>query len=162
MPAISGKMKENANNAFNAIKNGKAFKPSDIFLFLGSALFIAVLLAFVIFPKQTEAEGFAVYKSGKLVFTYEYGSSRPAVENEFYENVSFNIEEKTIRVIFGDEYNVIIYDDDAKTVRVNNANCTGKDCTRLTLNPGDGGAIFCAPHELKIVLTRGDDSPIIG
>lgn len=156
-------MKENANNAFNAIKNGKAFKPSDIFLFLGFALFIAVLfLAFVILPEKTEAEGFAVYKSGKLVFTYEYGSSLPAVENEFYENVSLNIEEKTITVSFGDEYNVIIYDDDAKTVRVKDANCTGRDCTRLTLDSGDGGAIFCAPHELKIVLTRGDDAPIIG
>lgn len=156
-------MKENANNAFNAIKNGKAFKPADIFLFIGSALFIAVLfLAFVILPKKTEADGFAVYKSGKLVFTYEYGSFLPAVENEFCENVSFNVEEKTVRINFGDEYNVIIYDDVNKTVRVINANCTGKDCTRLTLRPGDGGAIFCAPHELKIVLTRGGDAPIIG
>ena len=156
-------MKTNENNAFNAIKNGKAFKPQDTFLFLGSALFIAVLfLALVIFPTKKEAEGFAAYKNGNLLFTYAYGSDYAKIGTEYTENVFFDYSAKTVELRFGDEINILRYDDETKTVRVAKANCSGKDCTRVLLKSGDAGAIFCAPHGLKIVLTTGDDSPIIG
>lgn len=123
---------------------------------------ISLFLAVFIFSNDKTAEGFTASVNGKTVLTYYYNGKTviyddTAVAIEIYENkiyVYFD-KEKT-------DFNELTVDLKNKTVKVTDSTCSDtKDCTSVPAI-SNSGAIYCAPHKLKIsVLNEKENLPPI-
>ena len=128
------------------------------------AAIAALFCAFVIFPRKSPQTGFNAYHDGVRIFSYVY-------EDDFLD-----VEDKWLSRVVKDGDRIFVYFDDAHTdfneLTVNRANGTVKitdsSCSRTkdcVYEPelGDTGAIYCAPHKLKLAPTTAvAQPPVIG
>ena len=146
----------------NVIKKSKPFKTGDLFVYLAVLVIItALFLSFVILPNRTKTSGFSVTVDGELYFSFtptdkslviadgkESFIERKDTEDGVFITV-YTLADKS-------EYNVIFFDVKDLTAKVTESNCsTSHDCT-FTPEIKDSGAIYCAPHALKIAPTSSD------
>lgn len=143
------------------IKSLKPFEFNDLFLY--AFLIIAVLFLFIIFvisPNKKNAEGFTVKKGENTVCTFTYLNQTLSVNSDY---INLVVSEKTdggfiITVYTSNDksgYNELTVDTTAKTVKVSKSTCSvSKDCV-YSPAIGNDGAIYCAPHDLKIIPTNG-------
>ena len=151
--------KKNASD----VQNSKPFYLLDvaIYAFIAIAVFAAFFIVFLT-GKKPAAQGFTVIYDNRTVAEYTFGDERLAITDGFNDNFTVNAEGI---YFFPDafdrsEYNLIVVDDENKTVVIKDATCAGKDCESQTITE-DGGFIYCAPHKLKIVPT-GLFDPVAG
>lgn len=137
----------------NDVYNRKLFRLRDIVVYLSIAIVIAILfVVFVILPKKQEPQGFAVYVDGEKILECYYDSEKiiPYSSEKAFAKIN---EDNTIYIYFGTDekqYNLISYDKTNKNVKVKDANCSNKkDCVK-EVAISNSGAIYCAPHKLKI------------
>ena len=128
------------------------------------AAIAALFCAFVIFPRKSPQTGFNAYHDGVRIFSYVY-------EDDF-----LNVEDKWLSRVVKDGDRIFVFFDDAHTdfneLTVNRANGTAKitdsTCSRTrdcVYEPelADSGAIYCAPHKLKLAPTTAvAQPPVIG
>ena len=134
------------------IKKSKPFYVLDVAVYLAVlTLAAAIFFALIPFKNAGEIAGFNFYFNNELVAEYSFSGGEFTVKSGFEERFARSEDGSIIFYADADktEYNVIIIDDETKTAKVTDANCTGRDCTTQTAGKG-GGFIFCAPHNLKI------------
>lgn len=139
-------------------KNGKLFVKRDAAVYAFLLLLVAAL--FVIFalrPSSTESIGFYVYVKEELVLTIKYGEDPVVHETD-----------KATVVIDGDDF--YVYFDEEKTdynkitvtadgAKITDSTCSlSRDCVYEPTIKNDG-AIYCVPHELKIVTITSTETP---
>ena len=145
---------------FLSLKKAKPFEFNDLFIYLAVIITVTVLfLAFVILPKNKTSDGFKVYKNGVQVLTFYYGDQSLIV------NDGFNVKKEQVD---GGVYLTVYHSEDLssfnklyinladKSVVMQDSTCSNsKDCTH-TPAIKNVGAIYCAPHDLKIAPINSD------
>ena len=147
------------------LRERKPFAKRDVLVYVTIIAAIAALFcAFVIFPRKSPQTGFNAYHDGVRIFSYVY-------EDDFLD-----VEDKWLSRVVKDGDRIFVYFDDAHTdfneLTVNRANgtvtITDSTCSRTkdcVYEPelGDTGAIYCAPHKLKLAPTTAvAQPPVIG
>lgn len=140
------------------VAKSKPFTKKDLLIYgFAFVLFCLSLLPLFLNNGGNNA-GFEVYVRGEKAFTYYYGGERFA-EEKFFERTEFNEEEHTLTIYFNDEkteYNVLVIDDESKTVRVKASTCKNHDCERMEND------IYCAPHFLRVTGIKKSKDVAVG
>lgn len=138
-----------------SLKNSKPFEFNDLFIYITIAFIVLVLFSlFVFFPKHANSDGFTVYKGKTEILTFYYkdcvidNKSNLTVENKSTDNgvyiTIYHTKDKK-------SFNVLFVNTIQKTVVMHDSTCSNsKDCTHSPAIQNNG-AIYCAPHDLKIV-----------
>lgn len=144
------------------VKADKGFKIWDLIIYGAIAVLVAVLFI-VIFATKDESPltGVRVFVEGQSVFEYEFGGEPVYSEAVTKENVEEDDKGLTVTVnSAGGGVNVIYIDKTAKTVKVTEANCNGKQCVYFPAIDDNSKLIYCNPHGLRIEpLLRNYDDP---
>ena len=130
----------------------KPFTAWDIPVYALTVIAVFVLLLFfVILPSPTKNEGFSVFVNGEKIIDFDYSKNQIVYQNTGFDGrVEFDQNTNTITVYQGQSFNVIEINNQDKTVKVKDANCSvAKDCAHTPSLKNDS-AIVCAPHKLKI------------
>lgn len=145
---------------FLSLKKAKPFEFNDLFIYLIIIIMVTVLFfAFVIFPKNKANDGFKVYKNGVEVLTFYYDEQTLIVKDGF--NVK---KERSDGGVYLTVYHskdlssfnkLYINLSDDTVVMVDSTCSNSKDCTH-TPAIKSVGAIYCAPHDLKIAPINSD------
>ncbi|MBQ9734608.1 MAG: hypothetical protein IJV95_01995 [Clostridia bacterium] len=143
-----------------SLKKAKPFEFNDLFIYLAVAItVVALFLAFVIFPDGNKNDGFCVYKGKTQVLTFYYDGKLLDVNEQFFiqqDDVKNGIYLTVYHTQDKNSYNKLYIDLIAKSVVMVDSTCSNsKDCTHSPAIK-NSGAIYCAPHDLKIVPIDGD------
>ena len=155
---------------FLEIKSKKPIEFNDLFLY--TAAFVAVLVLFIVFVFLGDGKanyGFTITKDQKTVCSFTYSNESMTINDHFKDlvNVEKNDNGYLITVFTSQDkldYNVIFVDTSSRTVKVRDSTCSiSKDCV-YSPAIGEDGAIYCAPHGLKILPdnSSGRIPPITG
>lgn len=144
------------------VKKDKGFKIFDLIIYGAIILTVAVLFIVIFTTRNTDPlTGVQISVRGEVVFSYGFDSS-PEYSSE---SVEVKEEEAGITVTVhtdGDGINVIYIDKTARTVKVTEANCKGKQCVYFDAMANNSQLIYCSPHGLKIEpLSEVYDNPDI-
>lgn len=124
---------------FEFYKNTKPFKIFDLVI-LGVIVALIVALLFVLFlPKET-GSSVEIYRSGKLIATYNMS------DYEQYPLVK--------------EYGSLIVKITDKSVIVLESDCPDKCCVKQGEIHYGGESIICVPQEIVIKIVGGDKSDV--
>lgn len=138
-------------------KNGKLFNKRDAIVY--AFLLILIIALFVIFalPSSTESNGFYVYVKDELVLTIKYGEE-PVVHKT--DKATVFIDSDDFYVYFNEDktdYNKITVNENG--AKITDATCSlSRDCVYEPTIKNDG-AIYCVPHQLKIVPIKSEATP---
>ncbi len=143
----------------------RLFYIKDLIVYLVALLvIIGLFLGFIIFPKTNSSfKGFNVSVKGDIILTC-YADGQIVIAQNYLENVEYFTSENviTIKILsltHHDGYNQIEINTKEKTAKVVESNCSNsKDCV-FSPKISTSGAIYCAPHGLKISAIG--DSPFI-
>lgn len=141
----------------------RLFYIKDIFIYLVSALIIVGLfLGFIVFPNYSQSfNGFNLLVDNEIVFSY-LSDGEIIVGDNHSQNVKYSIDGDTIKVTIYSTahqggYNVVEINKTEKTAKVIDSNCSNsKDCV-FSPSISSSGAIYCAPHALKITAIGGSE-----
>ena len=102
------------------------------------------------------------YKSDGIITRSEY-TNEPNVDLTTLIETGSTMEAKVLKVNDGDGgFNVIYIDKTARTAKIVDANCKGKDCAYFAPIDDNNKIIYCSPHGLRVEpLFRDLDSPNI-
>ena len=143
------------------VKSDRGFKPLDLIIYgIIIALVVAVFLAVFMTKKDGGFTGVQVFVRDECVYEYVFGEGGKVLKDSAVEETGEDGLKK-ITVTGEDGYNVILIDDSARTVRVSEADCKGRDCVYSPEIKDADGVIYCSPHGLKITPTGRDDGRII-
>lgn len=152
------------------IKTLKAFEINDVFLYVFLLVVVSVLfILFVFSQNKNTPDGFTITVNGKSACTFTCLDNNLTINEEFKSLITFIETENGVTLtVFTDEsksgYNVIFIDTFNQTAKVTESTCSiSKDCVYSPAISRDG-AIFCAPHGLKITPNgaSGTIPPITG
>ena len=144
------------------VKVDKGFKIWDLLIYGLVAVIVAVLFI-VVFATRDESPltGVRVFVQGEVVFEYEFDGDPVYSATVTAENVKED--EKGITVTVNTENggkNVIYIDKSARTAKMLDANCSGKQCAYFPAINDNNKLIYCNPHGLRIEpLSRDYSSP---
>ena len=140
----------------NSIKLSKPFMKGDLMIYsLLLLLVVALFFAFVIFPKNTVAKGFLVYKNDNTVLSYSFDTNTLIVSEDFKHLVEKSDTKNGFTLtVYTDKnhvgFNMLMVDTQSKSVKVIDSTCSlSKDCVSFPALT-DKGLIYCSPHGLKI------------
>ena len=133
------------------VKKDKGFRLFD-FIIYGVILAIVAITFIVVFTTRNDdpLTGVKVYVNAEEVFTYEFGG-----EPVYSESDTVTVEEDnkgitvTIRTA-NDGLNIVYINKSAKTVKMTEANCKGKQCVYFPEMSKNTNFIYCSPHGVKI------------
>ena len=145
-------------NRTRQIREHKPFAYGDLIVY---ALLVVLIVALfcIYFGRQTqEADGIKIEVHGEVVYRYDFGSGG-TISAGWEDRVS---EERgdvlQVRIETASGHNVIAIDEAARTVRMQDADCSRqKDCTRMQAIGEGGEVIVCIPHALKVTSLHGED-----
>ena len=131
------------------VKRDRGFKIPDLIVY--GAVIVAVIVSFVVIFTTKNSDpltGIRVYSGAQVVFEYAFGENDAGI---------------TVKVNDGDGgFNVIYIDKTARTAKIVDANCKGKDCAYFAPIDDNNKIIYCSPHGLRVEpLFRDLDSPNI-
>ena len=143
------------------VKAGKVFRIWDLIAY-GAILALVAVLFIILFTTgdHSPLTGVRIYVKGEVAFEYEFENAPKTLS----ESVEVNEDSKgiTVTVRAGNDYNVVYIDKSAKTAKMKDANCNGKDCLYFPKMNNNSKFIYCSPHGVKIEpLYRDLDSPDI-
>ena len=141
----------------------RLFYLKDIIVYLVAALVIfGLFLGFVILPKSASSfSGFNVLVDNNIVLTYDSAGDIHIDEN-YAQNIEYSIDNQVVKITIHSTthhggYNVIEINTSEKTAKVVESNCSNsKDCV-FSPSISISGAIYCAPHALKVTAIGGGD-----
>ena len=145
------------------IRNSKPFYPFDLIIYCILALAVTGTLLAVFFTGKNELnKGAYVMFDNSIIAEYRFDGEKFTAKDG-YENF-FSVTDSGI-YFYPDEnshshYNLIIFDGENKTVRIDSATCAGHDCEKQKITESSG-FIYCAPHKLKIIPIKLTD-PVSG
>ena len=147
------------------VRKRKLFVKKDVAVYAALAVALcALFFSLVILPRKTESNGFCAYSDDKLLFTYYYASDKLVI-TEFGDGKISRDGDKIRITVYRDgaEFNELNVNREKKSVRVSDADCSKtKDCVHEP-SISNSGAIYCAPHKLKIIpLSAKPSSPVTG
>ena len=128
----------------------------------GAILALVAVLFIILFTTgdHSPLTGVRIYVKGEVAFEYEFGNA-PKTLLEGVETKEDN-EGITVTIRAGNDYNIVYIDKYAKTVKMKDANCNGKDCLYFPKMDNNSKFIYCSPHGVKVEpLYRDLDSPNI-
>ncbi|MDE6504274.1 MAG: NusG domain II-containing protein [Clostridia bacterium] len=130
------------------VKQDKGFRLFDLIIY-GAAVVLVAVLFIVIFTTQNKdpISGVRIYVSAEVVFEYEFGG-QPSYKDGL--EVKEDAEGLTVTVRGDKGYNVVYIDKQAKTVKVTDADCRGKQCVYFAAIDDNSKLIYCSPHALRI------------
>ena len=141
------------------IKKDKGFRLFDLIIY-GVVLAVAVITFIVVFTTRNTdpLTGVKIFVNAEEVFAYEFGGPDP--EESDWVSVDDNGITITIRTA-NNGLNKVYINKSAKTVKMTEANCKGKDCVLYTSEMrNNSDIIFCPPHGVKIEpLQKNLESP---
>ncbi|MDE6667867.1 MAG: NusG domain II-containing protein [Clostridia bacterium] len=144
------------------IKKDKGFRLFDLIIY-GVVLAVAAITFIVVFTTRNTdpLTGVKIFVNAEEVFTYEFGG-----EAVFTESDTITVEEDSSGITVtlhthGNGLNKAYINKSAKTVKMTEANCKGKDCVLYTSEMrNNSDIIFCPPHGVKIEpLQKNLESP---
>ena len=139
----------------------RLFYLKDIFIYLISALVIVGLfLGFVILPNSSSSfDGFNLLVDNQIVFTITADGDL-SISQDYQDHVEYSTSGDIIKVTIYSKthqggFNQIEFNLADKTAKVTESNCSNsKDCV-FSPSISTSGAIYCAPHLLKITAIGG-------
>lgn len=143
------------------VKKDKGFKIFDLIIYGIIAFTVAVLFIAIFATRNTDSiTGVQITVKAQTVFEYEFGGKPVYTEEVEVKEDSAGL---TVTVhTEGDGINVIYIDKTAKSVKVTDANCKGKQCVYFSPIVNNSQLIYCNPHGLKIEpLKEVKDDPDI-
>ncbi len=143
------------------VKVDKGFKIWDLIIYGVIAVTVAVLFI-VIFATKDESPltGVRVFVEGQAVFEYGFDGGAVYSDTVTAENVKEDDNGLTVTVNVADGVNVIYINKSAKTVKVTEADCNGKQCVYFPAIDDNNKIIYCNTHRLRIEpLSRDYDDP---
>ena len=141
---------------FSHIKNSKAFKKKDFFIYFIAIILVATIFLCVFLTNDKTSTGFDVSINGKAVLHYDFNTDTFTTfsDDTFILSIKETATDKTFTVKSGkdfDKINVIAVNLKNKSVSVIDANCPHGDCKTFTpLSVKRTGVIYCATHGLQI------------
>ena len=132
------------------VKADKGFRIWDLIIYGVVALLVAVLFISIFITRNKDPlSGITISVKSESVFEYEFGGT-PSVLSDM---VTIEEDGKGITVTVcprqGD-LNIVYIDKSAKTVKMKEANCKGKQCLYFAAMKDNSGFIICDPHGIKI------------
>ncbi len=157
-------------SCLNKVKSSKPFEFWDILVYSSILAMIALMFiaVFVFAPKKQDAFGFKIIVNEITIAEYSFSDATIKITDNYADKVIFDQENGVIKVFTNDdktEFNIISFSLTAKKVWVSESNCSqSKDCTRFEPIMTEGQAIYCLPHNLKILSTGGmvENKPTTG
>ncbi|MDE7082436.1 MAG: NusG domain II-containing protein [Clostridia bacterium] len=144
------------------VKVDKGFRIWDLIIYGAIAVIVAVLFIVIFVTKdESPLTGVRVFVEGQTVFEYEFNGEPMYSETVKAEHVKEDDSGLTVTVNSSDGgVNVIYIDKSAKTVKVTEANCNGKQCVYFHAIDDNNKLIYCSPHGLRIEpLSRDYSDP---
>ena len=149
--------------SLSEIKKSKPFYSFDLVVYVALVFLLVLLFLAVAFStKNTDLQGFYIIYNNETAAEYYFDGNSLKVSDGYADYIA-----KTDDGIYfypngtaSGEYNLIIVDDNSKTVKIAESTCAGHDCEKQKLS-ADGGFIYCAPHNLKITA-MGFTDPVTG
>ena len=144
------------------VKADNGFKIWDLVIY-GVVLALTAVLFVVIFTTRNTdpLTGVEITVRGEIVFEYEFGG-RPKSHSE---KITIDENDKGITVTVSTDnggLNIVYINKSAKTVKMHDANCKGKQCIHFAAIKNNSGVIICDPHGVKIEpIIKDVDSPDI-
>lgn len=132
------------------VKADKGFRIWDLIIYgVLVALVVVLFIVFFVTRNPDPLTGVRVFVKGDTVFEYEFGASPVAYSDAV--TVTENDKSITVTVLTADDgINVIYIYKSAKTVKMQEANCKGKQCLYFSAIKNNSGYIICDPHGIKI------------
>ena len=154
------------------VKNGKAFRFADIFIYGGAVLLIiALFVIFVIMPPSSSLTGSGavveVTVDGQVVLAFDFSTSELEIIDQAKCDVQQKEGERTTVKIFADgnrnKYNIIVFDvSNGGKVIMKEANCSlSHDCTFMEIT-NTNGVILCVSHRLRVCVKDTISPPVSG
>lgn len=139
----------------------RLFYLKDIFIYLISTLIIiGLFLGFVILPNSSSSfNGFNVLIDNQIVFSIT-ADGDISISQDYTDYIEYSTNEDVVKVIIHSKnhqggFNQIEFNKTYKTAKVTESNCSNsKDCV-FSPSISSSGAIYCAPHQLKITAIGG-------
>ena len=154
-------------NLYDDVKQRKPFVLIDIAVYAAIVLtVVGFFLAFIIFPKNENSDGFKVFVDEKEIFVFYYDTCDYETKEYGGKIEMQTVEDKKTYVVRifprGDqEFNLLYVNAEEKTVKITDANCSNrKDCVYTPEIKSGSGAIYCMPHKLKVLPIKSDYRPI--
>lgn len=148
----------------------RLFYLKDVFIYLISALIIAGLfLGFIVLPNSSrDFNGFNILVDNQIVFSY-LSNGDINIDSDFTQNIQYSVNGDLIKITIHSTkhqggFNVVEINKKEKTAKVIESNCSNsKDCV-FSPSISSSGAIYCAPHALKITAIGGSEfvPPTVG
>lgn len=143
------------------VKKDKGFKIFDLIVYGAIVLCVAITFIVILTTKNNDPlSGIRIYSGTQIVFEYEFGERPTHSENVEVEENEMGLTVKVNCANGG--FNIIYIDKAARTAKVTDANCKGKDCAYFAPIDDNNKIIYCSPHALRVEpLYRDLNSPDI-
>lgn len=131
------------------VKKDRGFKLFDIIIYGTVLVLVAVLFIVVFTTRNTNPlTGIKVTYKAQVVFEYEFGGGIKTLS----EQVELKEDDDgiTLTIRTRDDYNVIYISKTKKTVKMQDANCKGKQCLYFAEIKNNSGYIICEPHGIRV------------
>ena len=145
-------------NRTRQIREHKPYARGDLIVYVLIVALIVALFCIYLGRQTQEADGITVEVHGEVVYRYEFGSGG-TISAGWEDRVS---EERgdvlQVRIETASGHNVIAIDEAARTVRIQDADCSRqKDCTHMQAIGEGRGVIVSIPHGLTVTSLQGED-----
>ena len=144
------------------VKKDKGFKLFDLIIYGVILLLVAIIFIVVFTTCNTDPlTGVRIYVNSEVVFEYEFGG-----EPVFSESETLTVEEDGAGITVtvhtrGEGLNKVYINKSAKTVKMTEANCKGKECIYFPEMRNNTNFIYCSPHGVKVEPYKVDlDNPL--
>ena len=134
------------------VKKDKGFRLFDLIIYGVILALVAIIFIVVFTTRNTDPlTGVKIYVNAEEVFTYEFGG-----EAVYSESETLTVEEDDAGISVtlhtrGDGLNKVYINKSAKTVKMTEANCKGKECLYCwTIEANGSRPICCFPRGIRI------------
>ena len=132
-----------------SVKKDRGFKLADLIIYAVIALAVlSLFLAVFLTRNDSPLKGVRIFIEDKEVFVCDFESSEYSVSDERATVVEGQTLEVKITVNSG--YNIVSIDMSARTAKVTEADCRGRDCVHTPEIKDSGGIIYCSPHSVRV------------
>ena len=137
------------------VKKDRGFKLFDIIIY-GAIILLVVALFIAVFTTRDTSPltGVKITHKAQIVLEYEFDGGFKTLSDQI--EVEENDKGITVTIRYKDEYNIIYINKSKKTVKINKANCKGKQCLYFGEIKNNNGCIICEPHGLYIEPLKSD------
>ncbi len=148
------------------VKQDKGFRLFDLIIYGVILVTVAVLFIVIFTTRNTDPlTGIKVYVNSQVAYEYEFGVTATAQDGIKNEDLQAEEDGDIIKITIadGNDLNVLEIDKKAKTVKMIEANCKGRQCLYFPVMNDNSDFIYCSPHRVRVepLMKKLDDPNII-